>query len=208
MSTWTSRLRPGLMLAAAVPLLAACLAAGGALQSRPVLGGALTVAAPPGYCIDPAGVLERQDTAIVLIGRCAVTGETQVPQARAILTVAVGGAGSGAGISGGGAQLAAFFKSPQGRAALSRSGRAASVTLHEALVVGDAFLMRLTDTSPGGDSRGQPESWRAVLDVEGRLVTLSVSGPAGAPMDPAAGRRLTDRFLAAMQAANRAKVSL
>lgn len=188
MSTWTSR-AAALLTAAA---LAGCAAAGGGLRSRPVLGGAVTLAAPAGYCIDPGDVMEAGDSAVGLIGRCA--GGNAAP---AILTATVGGAGSGRGVAGSGEALAAFFASAEGRAALSRTGEARTVTVNEALAAGDAFLIRLTDTGAV-----PPEGWRAVLALRGRLVTLTVAGTPGAPLDAAAGRAILDRFLAAIRRAN------
>lgn len=175
--------------------------AGRQIKAQSVLGGAITVAAPPGYCIDPAAVLQQADSAIVLIGRCAAAPGKQ--RARAILTAAVGEAGTGLGVAGSGAELAAFFTSDQGRAALSRSGRARTVKVLEAVGSGEAFLIRLTDTSPNKDGPGQAESWRAVMALKGRLVSLTVTGTVDAPLDRNAGRTLLDAYVAAMRAANR-----
>ncbi|MDZ4095319.1 MAG: cation transport ATPase [Paracoccaceae bacterium] len=198
MSIWISKRTPRALILCLA--LSACLAVGsGALRVRPVLGGAINVAAPAGYCIDPAGVMERNATALALIGRCA--GAT--PATRAILTATVGGKGSGVGIAGQGVELARFFTSSAGRAALSRSGRARTVQVLETLAFGDAFLIRLTDTSPNPYGPGQKESWRAVLGLGGRLVTLTVTGTTAAPLNRDTGRALLGAFLAAMQEANR-----
>jgi hypothetical protein len=168
---------------------------------QPVLGGAVKVASPGGYCIDPAGVMQSDDSALVLIGRC--TGGPGTPQARAILTAAVSAAGSGMDIAANGAALAAYFGSDQGRAALSHSGQAGTVTVQQTALAGDAFVMQVTDTSPNPDSPAEAASWRAVLGVAGHLVTLTVTGTQSAPLTAEAGRSLLDGFVAAMQAANR-----
>lgn len=175
--------------------------AGRQIRAQSVLGGAITVAAPPGYCVEPAAILQQVDSAIVLIGRCA--GGTGQERARAILTAAIGEAGTGLGVAGGGAELAAFFTSEQGRAALSRSGRAKTVNVLEAVGSGDAFLIRLTDTSPNKDGPGQAESWRAVMALKERLVSISVTGTIEAPLDRDASRALLDAYVSAMRAANR-----
>lgn len=183
-------------------LLAGCLPMPGAApRGQSVLGGAVRIAAPGGYCIDPAAGLQAADTALVLIGRC--TGGPGTLRAPAILTIAVGRQGTGFEVATSGDELTAFFSSDQGRAALSHTGRAKTVTLLETLVVREAFLMRLRDSSPNPDSPGQAESWRAVLAVAGRLVTLTVTGTTRSPLSRDAGRALLDRFVAAMQAANR-----
>ncbi|EEW26194.1 conserved hypothetical protein [Rhodobacter ferrooxidans] len=185
---------------ACLPLLLACVPGAG-MRVQPVLGGAVKVAAPGGYCIDPTGVMQGDDSALVLIGRC--TGGPGTPQARAILTAAVAAAGSGMDIAANGPALAAYFGSDQGRAALSHSGRAAAVTVQQAAVAGDAFVMRVTDTSPNPDSPAEAASWRAVLGVAGHLVTLTVTGTQAAPLSATSGRALLDGFVAATRAANR-----
>ncbi|MDP3959937.1 MAG: cation transport ATPase [Pseudorhodobacter sp.] len=189
-----------LLLAGCVPEVGGFAAA--PLRLQAVLAGAVTVAAPRGYCVEPTAVLETADTALVLIGRC--TGGAANPRAPAILSAAVSGPGSGLDIATSAAALAGFFGSEPGRAALSRSGSAATVTVLEAGAVGEVFVISLRDTSP--DPTASAESWRAVLALAGRLVTLTVSGTSAAPLDPEAGRALLDRFVAAMQAANRGTV--
>ncbi|MBT9244763.1 cation transport ATPase [Gemmobacter fulvus] len=206
MSIWTSKGGAAALLCCAV--LSGCVVPpGGGANSgaqpgrQAVLGGAVTLAAPPGYCIEPASRLEREDTAILLMGRC----DGAADRAPAVLTGTVGAAGSGAGvdIAGGGPELAAFFRSERGRAALSRRGRARDVVLHEALGINGAFLLRLTDTGPGKGTLVQAQSWRAVLPLGGRLVSLTVAGTAAAPLDRATGRKLIEAFVVATRAANR-----
>lgn len=166
-----------------------------------LFGGAVQVAAPAGYCTEPAAQLAGAETAILLIGRCA--GATERPPA--VLTAAVGAEGSGAGldVASGGAELTAFFRSAAGRQALSRRGRAADVQVLEARRSGDAFLIRLQDRGPQASAPVQAESWRAVLALEGRLVTLTVTGPVDAPLNRDAGLTLLQAFVAATLAANR-----
>lgn len=189
-----------LLLSGCVPEVGGFAAA--PLRTQAVLAGAVTVTGPNGYCIEPTAVLETADTALVLIGRCK--GGAANPRAPAILSAAVSGAGSGLDIATSAAALAGFFGSKPGRAALSRSGSAATVTVLETVAVGDAFVISLTDTSP--DPTASAESWRAVLALAGRLVTLTVTGSLEAPLDASSGRALLDRFIAAMQAANRGTV--
>jgi hypothetical protein len=174
-----------------------CVEPGADFRERPVLSGAIVVAAPNGYCIDPGGVLESNGTALALIGRCS-SGTAQA----AILTVAVGGPGSGQGLQGGQANLATFFATQDGRRALSRSGDFASVTVREIGVKGDAVLIHLTDVSPNSEAPGQTESWRAILPVSGRLVSLTVTGAGNAALSPQQGKDLLTAFVSRMKAAN------
>ncbi|WP_232520652.1 cation transport ATPase [Rhodobacter sp. CZR27] len=168
--------------------LALAMAAGAALAAQGV-----HVAAPAGYCID------REASAghgLVLMGRCE--GDSERPPA--ILTAVVGPSGSGMDVRARGQELAAFFSSTEGRAALSRSGNARRVELLEARGRGEAFLLRLRDTSPG--HHGQTEGWRAVLSLNGRLVTLTATGTGAAPLSRENGKRLIGAFVDAMEAAN------
>ena len=111
--------------------------------------------------------------------------------------------GAGLNVAAGGAELADFFRSAAGRQALSRRGRATDVQVLEARRSGDAFLIRLQDRGPQASAPVQAESWRAVLALEGRLVTLTVAGPVDAPLNRDAGLALLQAFVAATLAANR-----
>ncbi|NJM81866.1 MAG: cation transport ATPase, partial [Tabrizicola sp.] len=130
---------------------------------------------------------------MMIIGRCSDT----VNSPPAVITATVGTAGSAAILASAPGQLAAFFASPEGRATLSRTGDADEVTMLEILASDDALVLHLTDRAVG-------EYWRAVLGLRGRLVTLAVTPPAGLPLSPAEGRRLLDRSISAMRAANAA----
>lgn len=177
--------------------LAACEMTSGAFgpsgqpRAIAVLGNALTVAAPAGYCVDTRLVRQQSDGAVVLIGRC--NGKSQ--QAPAVIGVTVGVAGSASVLVDGGTALAAFFNTPSGRAALSRTGNANSVQILKAANVNGAYTMRIAET-------GLDDYWRAVLGISGRLVTLSVQGPDGSVLPPATGQNLLNATIAAMRSAN------
>ena len=191
----------GLALAAPLALaallaLAGCVAPGGGSDPAraPILAGAMMLAAPEGYCIVPGSRLERGDDALALMGRCK--GETSHPAA--VLTVTLGAGGSAAGFDTG--MLANWLRGAQGRAALSRQGRAADVTVEEVVSLASALLIRLRDT--GADRAVEPAAWRAVLPLRERLVTLTVTGPRETPLATADGRKLMEAFIARMRAAN------
>ncbi len=158
----------------------------------PAVAEGVRVAAPAGYCIvrEPG-----TGPGLVLMGRCA--GVTDRPPA--VLTATVGAPGSGIDVARRGQDLAAYFQSAAGRKALSASGRADSVQVLEALGRGKAFLIRIRDRSRGAP----PESWRAVLTLNGRMVTLTASGTGRAPLGRENGKRLMVSFVDAMEAANR-----
>jgi hypothetical protein len=183
MSTWISK---ALVLSL---LLSGCVTPVGTPKSAPVLGGAMQVGVPAGYCIDRTAGREDDDTAIVVMGRC----REDSPVLPAVLTAAIGPAASAGVLAGGGGEaLAAYFTSDAGRAALSRSGRANDVTVLVAKSVGTAFVMRIRDSGAG-------EYWRGVEPAAGRLVTITVDAPGA---DAAAGEAVLLQSLAAMRRAN------
>ena len=170
MFTWISKARP----VALILILAACQMNTGALalpgQSRAVsvLGGAMTVTAPVGYCVDKASTRQQNDGAVVLIGRCS--GTSQSPPA--VISVTTGVAGSAGVMADGGGALSAYFVSPDGRTALSRTGKAGSVRILRTARLEGAVALHIAETGAG-------DYWRGVFGVSGRLVTISVQGPEG-----------------------------
>jgi hypothetical protein len=188
MSIWTSK------AVLAFVLLAGCVqgvpspVAFSAPRAAPVLGGAVQVGLPRGYCIDRRAGRENGDTAVVVMGRC----RDDLDAAAALLTTAIGPAGSAQVLAGGGQSLADYFTSDQGRRALSRSGRASAVEIVQAKTVGEAFVMRIRDGAVG-------EYWRGVEPVAGRLVTITVDLPADSEAD---GEALLNAALMAMRRAN------
>lgn len=181
-----------LSLCCAIALSGCTLDAGfGSARSAPVLNGAIQVGIPAGYCIDTKSSRAGKDSAVVLMGRCS----DAVLAKPALITVAIGKSGSAGVMTADGAALATFFTSTQGRVALSRSGRAADVTVISALSSGDAFLLHIKDRAVG-------EYWRAVVGINGRLVTLSATGTETVPLTPVDGRVLIDATLKALRAAN------
>lgn len=190
-----------------VLLLAGCVGADGGARnsSQPILAGAMMLAPPPGYCVVSGSRLERGDTALALMGRCdsgpegGPEGGTAIPAA--ILTTTIGASGSATGLGTAGlTDLANWLASPKGRSALGRQGRAGDVRLSGVTQSDGMLVMQVTDR--GADPATDPASWRAMLPLRGRLVSLSVAGPRGTPLPPEAGRRLIGAFAAAMRKAN------
>ena len=163
----------------------------GQARALSVLGGAMTVAAPAGYCIDQRSARQQADGAVVLMGRCS-GGSNLAP---AVISVTIGVAGSAGVLADGGAAMAAFFQTTSGRAALSRTGTPEDVQVVQAANSNGSFKLRIVETGVG-------DYWRAVTGLSGRLVTLSVQGPATATLDPTEGRRLLDASILAIRKAN------
>lgn len=186
-------LRSSGMLGLAGLVLTACIGGlpSASTSAMSVLQGGLTVAAANGYCIDAKAGRESNDSGTYLIGRCA----QQSSVAPALIALSVGQPGSAGVMTAGGAELAAFFTSDEGRAALSADGRASAVRVLDARSAGDVFVMRLQD-------RGAPSYWRAVLGLRGRLVSVSVKSGSDAPLPEAEGRAILDGAVAALRRAN------
>ncbi|SPH16709.1 hypothetical protein DEA8626_00220 [Defluviimonas aquaemixtae] len=211
MFTWTSKL--GAVLAA-LTALSACvpsemgMLSASASRAMAVSGGAVTVAGPTGYCVDKGPSRDSPTGAFVLLGTCAaLTGSatTGQPTYPAILTATVlPGAPDGA-FEEHLPAMAAFFRSDPGRAALSRSGRAEDVTLSQVLSRGDVLYLRLQDRSAVAGQPVESEYWRAILQVRGRIVTLSALGLQDRPVPTQEKRRVLEAFVARVLAANAAQ---
>lgn len=156
-----------------------------------VLGDALIVRAPQGYCVDKKSARGGEDTAAMLIGRCTPGGQVKA----ALVTVGVGRAGSAGVMAAGTEALRDFMSSDEGRAMLARSGKAEDLAVLESGVVEGRLLLHLMDREAG-------EYWRAVIGLRGRLVTISALGAADAPLAPDEGRKLVDRTVDALIKAN------
>lgn len=204
MSTWINR-GPGVVALALA--LAACVATGtSGTRAVAVSGGAVTVTGPQGYCIDRGATREGASGAFVLFGTCAaLTGSASAgqPAQAAVLTASVGQpAAPGVDLAATLPAMASFFPSEPGRAALSRSGDAGTVSVHEVTRAGDVLYIRLSDIAVAADQSVQPGYWRALMPVRGRIVTLTVLSPARAPLTFADQRAILDRFVARMRGAN------
>ncbi len=188
MSTWISKAAAASVVLA---MLAGCVMDSGSGRSATILGGALTVSAPPGYCIDPSAGRNSGDSAVILMGKCANAGAARP----ALISLSVGTAESAGVLNAGGPALAKFFTSPQGRAMLSRSGRAGDVQIAGIVKVNNAYLIHVLDRRAG-------DHWRAVTSASGRLITISAVGAANPALSPQDSRRLVEATLQALQNGN------
>lgn len=211
MSTWISKGAIALLLTAA---LAACLpgdTGGTATRAVAVSGGAVTIAGPAGYCIDRGALRNGAEGAFVLLGTCAALAGVPrpgMPAAPAVLTATVRpGAPQGAPLSESFAAMARFLRASPGRAALSRSGRAGTVSVAEVRSRGEVLYLRVRDTSASPGQPVEAEYWRAILSLRGQIVTLSALGLRDRPLPAAEKRRVLEAFVAQVQAANRAPAS-
>lgn len=214
MSTWISNLRhragrlaPALVLAA----LAGCVAptSGPAPRSVAVADGTLVLAAPRGFCVDNRSMRNQGAAAFVLFGNCAaLSGDPSDarPDYPAVLSAAVSTGAGGAGLEGRFDQMRQFFRSPAGRAALSRAGRAETVEVLDIRTEGSLLLIRLSDSAPMGGAPVSETYWRAITGIGGRILSLSVLPLKDRPISDAAQRALLEQFAATIRANNAGRV--
>jgi hypothetical protein len=152
-------------------------------ETRPVVaaGGSVRVTPPQGYCLDQGASHSDAGGAVLLIGRCSVLSGVDP----AVITVTLGARGSARALEVPETDLAAYFASDDGRAALARSGRPADVRLREVRRVGQTIVLHLDDARAG-------ETWRAMTAVADRLASVSVLPPGRTPLAPARARTLLD----------------
>ncbi|MBW6505281.1 MAG: hypothetical protein K0B00_00870 [Rhodobacteraceae bacterium] len=208
MSTWTNKAPWALALAATLAS-AACVPLFGGTQaptSMALSSGGPVIVGPSGFCIDLAQSHEQGANAFVLLGSCASlsrSAEAGRPAAKAVLTASVTPAAVDAPpLSRSFKQLETYLRTEAGRAALSRSGDAATVKVVRTQIAGDVLLIELTDTAPLGANRVQARSWRALMQIRGRIVSLAVLGLASEPLNSTTLRMLASDFSAALRAAN------
>lgn len=185
--------------AACVLALAACVASEVATPAKstaiasarrvPVLDGSLVAIVPAGFCFDRAASHDDDTGAVMVAGRCAAVSDPVV------ISVSIGGPESSGVLQSGARALSDWFTSRAGRAALARDGRAGSVKVIKTVVSDGALVLLVNDRLVG-------TYWRGVLGLKGHLVTVSVTAPAGAALDEAAGRKILDRTIAGLRAAN------
>ena len=164
---------------------------GGGPQEVSLLGGALKITAPQGYCVDPKASVSRGRAIVVLIGRCTDQGGV----AAALVSLTVGAPASAGVLLAGPDALARFFTSTAGRRVLARDGVAGHVIVTQAQVADGSLLLHVKDKTAG-------EYWRAITAIKGRLVTISASGAAGAPLTPDQGLRLVRAMMVLLDQRN------
>ena len=191
----------------ALALLAGCVEGGGGSAPTNVrVGDDIVVAGPSGYCVDTSASRTGESGAFVLLGSCASLGHSLMaarPKYPAILTASISSGGPDpetfrASFPG----MAKFLNSTAGRAALSRSGKAASVQIVQIGSAGEVMTIRATDTAAAPGQNVEPEYWRALLTMKGQIVTLTVLGLKDKPLSADVKRSLLDAFIARVRAVN------
>jgi len=188
-------------LAKAQPV--AALASGAAPSRMALAGGQIIVAGPRGFCIDRAASNARaEEQAIVVLSSCKALGGGLLapsPGIPAILTATLAPASVQLDIVQAAEQMQRLFATEQGRAALSRSGRAGSVQVIESFLAEDAFYLRVSDTSPFPGGEVSAEYWRAIIALQGRVLTISAHGLADSPLARNDGIRMLRDFITSIR---------
>lgn len=156
-----------------------------------LVGADVVVAGPPGYCVAPQTLRETETASFVVLGSCAALsgGVLQTsPVQSSVLTILVSPPGEGAALSSASEdQLATFFGSDAGKAALSPNGEAEGVEVLDTQTATGQVFVRAKDVSGERPSGVDPEYWRALLDVNGHLVTATLIGFEAEPVAPSVG---------------------
>lgn|GEM_PF-548528 len=212
---FVTRVKQAATVVVAVSLLSGCLALPGggggggdtptarAPQSIRVAGGKVAITGPEGYCIDETGSSLRDTGAFVLLGSCRAIShnpDDPHPAHPMVLTASVapgGGAADDAALD----RLAGFFASDAGRAALSRSQDADTVSVEQVSRGDGALFLQVTDSSPNGLGAVDDTYWRGLFQVNDHMITVTATGFSGRPDKDQAGLRavksLAERILAA-----------
>ncbi|WP_353473361.1 dihydroxy-acid dehydratase [Salipiger sp. H15] len=162
--------RGAALLALLAPLaLASCESVNGSgrppLQQAVLEGGAVVVAGPGGYCVDPVTLKRGAGRGFAVLASCQILsgGETGAVVDPMMLTVTVGPAGA-----------AGEVPAPETLAAEAGRLRLAGGEIRDGLSV--AYLAGGGDRAlPGGD----PRHWRGAFLLNGRLVVMALYAPSG-----------------------------
>jgi hypothetical protein len=194
-----SEMRRWLALGLAGLAVAACDPSMMATQGSPsrakvtVAGRAITIAPPPGFCIDPPSTTVNSDGAFVLMSDCALLGG-RAAAGRTPVAAALTASVSAGGLGGEGDDEAAtledlqvFLDTPDGLALVSRSGRSDRVAIRARLLRNDVLYVLVEDRGAQPIAGIDRQFWRAFLEVNGRMTVLSVLGFQGGGVDAQAG---------------------
>ncbi len=173
-----------------------------AVTSVAMLGGDVTVVGPAGYCVDLDS--SRPKRGFAMMAPCATLGVADAPAAIAAITTVQAGADGSAVVSENTAAFADYLRGPNGPVVLSRSGDASSVEVSDVRSLDTYVAVSLRDKAPAHIEGAQEDEWRAFVDVNGRLVTISVRGLDEAPLGEASGAALLRQAVKAVIAANSA----
>jgi len=169
------------------------------VQQAALLGGAVDVAGPEGYCVDLAD--SRLSRGFALLAACETLGLDDIPTplSAGIITVQAGRSGTAA-VAGSEPVLASLLESEAGAALLSDAE--GGVTVLGTSTADNKVIVQFEDSDGAPIAGTQDAAWRAFVDIDGRLVTISARGLAAQPLGSNAGEQLLEAAVAAMLTAN------
>jgi hypothetical protein len=208
----SERLRAGLIALAGLALAACEATMTGPVQGSPsrtrvnVAGQAVTIAAPPGFCIDGKSTQVTANGAFVLMSDCALLGGASGdrPAVGAALTASVSTGGfAGEGDAAGSLdEIEEFAGTPEGRAVFGRSGQPERVRILSTQRQNDVLYLLIEDRGRLPIAGIDRQFWRAFLEVNGRMTALSVLGFSGAGVSAQDGLNQLAALAASIRAAN------
>lgn len=183
----------------------------GLVRQKTVMGGAVTIAAPKGFCVDTSSHQDTEAGAFIPIGACsALTKNPADPKppkpaflTATVLPMPVQAAAMSDDPDARLREARSFVQSDAGRAALSRVGKADTVELLDVKSASGVLYVRLRDTSDGLPAALANTTWRAFFEVNGRLVTASATAFADQPFGEGKGYGLLRDFVAQIRKANK-----
>lgn len=170
------------------------------VTSLSLRSGSVQAGAPRGYCADRSVSRPRDGFAVFASCR-RVTGSGSVPSVDGLVTVQVGAPGTAA-VAGSEETLAAVLESDRGRALLAAGEDPGSVDVAVVEAGTGVVAVRFRDETSAGPEGLRPVIWRAFLDVEGHLVTVSARSFETAPLSADLQRRLLDLSVRSLRGAN------
>lgn len=155
-----------------------------------VAGRTLNIKGPPGFCIDRQISQFGDDLAFILLGSCKVVSPSTFatsPKVKALLTASISGSDGGGSIAGSLNSMDQFFRSENGRTALSRASDPGTVQVLETFQQENTFFLRASDSSQGIVPGAANDYWRAYFDLNDQIVSVSVIGFESDPISPETG---------------------
>lgn len=148
------------------------------IRTLSVLNGAVRLRSPEGYCIDRQASHIRKGFGVA--AACArVSDVALLPSVDGMLTYQIGDADS-AMITGQETALIDLLDSDVGKALLADAGDAGTVAVHETILAQPGLvLVRFTDDQAQPIDGTGAIAWRAFLDMNDRMVTISLRPFAG-----------------------------
>ena len=171
-----------------------------------VSGRDIVIEGPRGFCVDRDSTEIAGDSAFVLLASCrAVNGFAggSAPSVQALLTASIAAPDpNGATVAGGVQQMEQFFRSENGRTALSRDADPGTVEVMETFHQDGIYYLRARDTSQGVVPGASHDYWRAYFDLQDQIVSVSVIGFESAPLSPSVGLSTTQEFARLIRSRN------